>query len=431
MKIVHYGLRMIENNLLKEVVLEQKSRIKLENDFVIREKLNEVKKFINIRHSIIITGVRRCGKSVLLSQIMNIMPDKHYYITFDDERLADFDLKDFNKLYEIFIELFGKTNTFFLDEEQNVIGWERWVRRMYEEGFKFFITGSNARLLSRELATLLTGRHLQISLYPFSFKEFLAFNKIDLKKEDIYLTEKRAILIKYFNEYLDKGGFPEFLKYNRIEILQEYFNDIIQRDVVERYKIKEIKQLKELARYLITNTGNLTTYNKLKKITEIKSVKTIINYFDYLENAYLIFKVPYFSYSLRKQSVNPFKVFSIDTGLRNSIGFKFSRDIGRLYETIVALEFKRKNKEIYYWKNYLHEEVDFVIKEGKIKQLVQVCYNINDFNTKKREIRALIKASKELKCNNLLVITEDREGKEKIKNKIIKYIPLWKWLIAY
>src|SRR3989344_2264445 len=347
---------MIENNLLKKVVLEQKEKIKLEKDFVIREKLKEIKRFINIGHSIIITGVRRC------------------------------------------------------------------VRRMYENGFKFFITGSNARLLSRELATLLTGRHLQISLYPFSFKEFLVFNKIDLKKEDIYLTEKRGIIIKYFNEYLDKGGFPEFLKYNKIEILQEYFNDIIQKDIVERYKIKEIKQLKELARYIITNTGNLATYNQLKKITEIKSVKTIINYFDYLENAYLVFKVPYFSYSLKKQSVNPFKVFSIDTGLRNSIGFKFSRDIGRLYETIVALEFKRKNKEIYYWKNYLHEEVDFVIKEGKIKQLVQVCYNINDFNTKKREIRALIKASKELKCNNLLVITEDREGKEKIKNKIIKYI---------
>ena len=339
---------MIENNLLKKVVLEQKEKIKLEKDFVIREKLKEIKRFINIRHSIIITGVRRCGKSVLLSQIMDAMHDGYYYITFDDERLADFDLKDFDKLYEIFIELFGKNKTFFLDEVQNVNGWERWVRRMYENGFKFFITGSNARLLSRELATLLTGRHLQISLYPFSFKEFLVFNKIDLKKEDIYLTEKRGIIIKYFNEYLDKGGFPEFLKYNKIEILQEYFNDIIQKDIVERYKIKEIKQLKELARYIITNTGNLATYNQLKKITEIKSVKTIINYFDYLENAYLVFKVPYFSYSLKKQSVNPFKVFSIDTGLRNSISFKFSSDIGRLYENLAALELKRKNKEIYY-----------------------------------------------------------------------------------
>ena len=422
---------MIENNLLKKVVLEQKEKIKLEKDFVIREKLKEIKRFINIGHSIIITGVRRCGKSVLLSQIMDAMHDGYYYITFDDERLADFDLKDFDKLYEIFIELFGKNKTFFLDEVQNVNGWERWVRRMYENGFKFFITGSNARLLSRELATLLTGRHLQISLYPFSFKEFLVFNKIDLKKEDIYLTEKRGIIIKYFNEYLDKGGFPEFLKYNKIEILQEYFNDIIQKDIVERYKIKEIKQLKELARYIITNTGNLATYNQLKKITEIKSVKTIINYFDYLENAYLVFKVPYFSYSLKKQSVNPFKVFSIDTGLRNSISFKFSSDIGRLYENLAALELKRKNKEIYYWKNPLHEEVDFVIKEGfKVRQLIQVCYDINDYETKKREIRALIKASKELKCKNLLVITEEKEGEEIVGKNKVNYIPLWKWLLS-
>ena len=422
---------MIENNLLKKVVLEQKEKIKLEKDFVIREKLKEIKRFINIRHSIIITGVRRCGKSVLLSQIMDAMHDGYYYITFDDERLADFDLKDFDKLYEIFIELFGKNKTFFLDEVQNVNGWERWVRRMYENGFKFFITGSNARLLSRELATLLTGRHLQISLYPFSFKEFLVFNKIDLKKEDIYLTEKRGIIIKYFNEYLDKGGFPEFLKYNKIEILQEYFNDIIQKDIVERYKIKEIKQLKELARYIITNTGNLATYNQLKKITEIKSVKTIINYFDYLENAYLVFKVPYFSYSLKKQSVNPFKVFSIDTGLRNSISFKFSSDIGRLYENLAALELKRKNKEIYYWKNPLHEEVDFVIKEGfKVRQLIQVCYDINDYETKKREIKALIKASKELKCKNLLVITEEKEGEEIVGKNKVNYIPLWKWLLS-
>lgn len=420
---------MIDNDLLKEVLLEQKRKIIPEKDFVIREKLNEIKKFIKIRHSLIITGVRRCGKSVLLSQITAILPNNYYYINFDDERLADFDLKDFNKLYETFIELFGKTNIFLLDEVQNVNNWERWVRRMYEDGFKFFITGSNARLLSKELATLLTGRHLQISLYPFNFKEFLYFHKIEFKKEDIYLTEKRAIIIKYFNEYINKGGFPEFLKYNRIEILQEYFNDIIQRYIVERYKIKNIRQLKELARYLITNTGNLTSYNQLKKMTEIKSVSTIINYFDYLENAYLVFKIPYFSYSLKKQSVNPFKVFAIDAGLSNVISFKFSKDIGRLYETIVAIELKRRNKDVYYWKNSLHEEVDFVIKEGKVKQLIQVCYNINEFETRKREIRALLKASKELKCNNLLVITHDYEKEERIKSKKIKYIPLWKWLL--
>jgi len=422
---------MISKELLKEVLLEQQRKIKQakNEDFVIREKLKEIEKFVNIKHSIMITGIRRCGKSVFLTQIINKFFDKFYYINFEDERLAGFGLKDFNTLYEVCIDLFGKSNFFFLDEVQNIEGWEKWVRRMYDDGFKFFITGSNARLLSKELATLLTGRHLQFSIFPFSFGEFLDFREFDFRKEDIYLTERRALIVKYFSEYLKNGGFPEYLKYNKIEILQEYFNDIIQRDIVERYKVKNIKQLKDMARYLITNTGNLTTYNQLKKSNELGSVNTIIKYIFYLENAYLLFQVPYFSYSLRKQAANPFKVFAIDIGLRNAISFKFSKDIGRDYETMVAIELKRKNQEIYYWKNPQHEEVDFVIKRDKVKQLIQVCYDINDHATKKRELRALIKASKELRCNNLLVITDNYEGVEKIKNKKIKFMPMWKWLL--
>jgi hypothetical protein len=422
---------LVAKELLKEVLLGQRQRIDKarDEDFVIREKLEEIKRFLKLRHSIIITGIRRCGKSVFLSQIINNFFDNYYYINFEDERLADFELKDFNLLYEVCIELFGKSKTFFLDEVQNVQGWERWVRRMYEDNFKFFITGSNARLLSKELATLLTGRHLQFSIFPFSFKEFLNFYKFHLKKEDLYLTEKRALIGRYFSEYLKNGGFPEYLKYTEIEIPQGYFNDIIQRDIMERYNVKNIKQIKELARYLITNSGNLATYNRLKKITEL-GINTAIKYLSYLENAYLVFSIPYFSYSLKRQIANPFKVFAIDTGLRNAISFKFSKDVGKDYENIVAVELKRKNKEVFYWKNPQHEEVDFVIKEGrKIKQLIQVCYDISDFNTKNRELKALIKASNDLKCRDLLVITEDYEGEEKIKNKKIKFKPLWKWLL--
>ena len=427
---------MISKDILKEVLLEQQKRVEQaqKEDFVTREKLDEIKNFIKIKHSIIITGVRRCGKSVFFSQIINNFFKKYYYVNFEDERIAGFELRDFNKLYETCIELFGKTKVFFLDEIQNISEWERWVRRMYEDGFKFFITGSNARLLSKELATLLTGRHLQFSIFPFSFREFLSFHKFDLKEKDIFLTERRALIIKYFSKYLRDGGFPGYLKDKRIEILQEYFNDIIQRDIVERYKIINIKQLKELARYLITNTGNLTTYNQLRKLTEIKSVTTVIKYFSYLENAYLLFGVPYFSYSLKKQMANPFKVFAIDIGLRNAISFKFSNDIGRLYETVAAIELKRKNKEIYYWKNPQQEEVDFVVKKDrKVNQLIQVCYDISDIKAKEREIRALLKASKELRCRNLLVITDDYEGEEKIEwfgiKRKIKFIPLWKWLL--
>ncbi len=422
---------MISKELLKEVLLEQRERIKRlkQEDLVLREELDKIKKFIDIKHSIVITGVRRCGKSVFLSQIMNSFFDKYYYINFEDERLANFTQSDFNELYEVCIEMFGKNKTFFLDEVQNIIGWERWVRRMYEDKFKFFITGSNARLLSKELATSLTGRHLQFSIYPFSFREFLAFKKYDFKKGDIYLTEKRVVIMKNLSEYLKSGGFPEYLQYSQKEILQGYFSDIVQRDIVGRHNIKNVRQLKDLARYLITNTGNLMTYNGLKKMSEIKSVTTIMKYFSYLEDAYLLFNVPYFSYSMKKQMANPFKVFSIDVGMRNAISFKFSDDLGRTYENIVAVELKRKNKEIYYWKNAQHEEVDFIIKEGRVSQLIQVCYNLEDTDVKKRELKALIKASKELKCTNLLVITSGYEGEEKVNSKKIRFIPLWKWLL--
>lgn len=427
---------MISKELLKEILLEHQEKIQKANeeDFVIREKLAQIKEFIKVKHTIVITGIRRCGKSVFLSQIINNFFEKYYYVNFEDERLANFSLTDFNLLYETCIELFGKATIFFLDEVQNIKGWERWVRRMADDNFKFFITGSNAKLLSKELATLLTGRHLQFSIFPFSFREILNFHKVNLKGKDIYITERRAIISKHFSEYIKTGGFPEFLKYKKIEILQEYFNSIIERDIAQRYNVSGIGQIKELARYLITNTGNLTTYNKLKKLTEIKSVNTVIKYFSYLENAYLLFKVPYFSYSLKKQMANPFKVFVIDTGLREAISFAFSKDLGRIYETIVAIELKRRDEEFYYWKNSQQQEVDFVIKHRrKISQLIQVCYDLRDNKIKERELRPLLKASKELKCNKLFVITQDYETEEKITwfsiKRKVKFIPLWKWIL--
>ncbi len=424
---------MIQREILKGILIEQKNKLERlsKEEFVTRENLGNIKKFVGIKHSIVITGIRRCGKSVFLSQIINKFFKRYYFINFEDERFAGFDLEDFNKLYEICIELFGNNKTFFLDEVQNVKGWERWVRRMYDDGFKFFITGSNASLLSKELGTKLTGRYIQFSIFPFNFREFLKLCNFDFKKEDIYLTERRAIITKHFSDYSVNGGFPEYLKDKRIEILQEYFNDTIQRDIVERYRITNIGQLKELARYLITNSGNLMTYNQIKRLKEVKSINTVIKYLYYLENAYLVFKVPFFSYSLKRQTLNPFKVFAIDQSLITAVGFKFSKDFGRVYETIAAIELKRLNKEVYYWKNQYHKEVDFVVKEGlKIKQLIQVCYNIDDYETKKREIKALLKASKELKCKDLLIITEDKEDEEKFEGRKIRYIPLWKWLLV-
>lgn len=423
---------MISKEFLKSVLLEQNQQIiKIkQNQYINRLAIKRIEDFIHIKSSIIITGIRRCGKSVLMAQIINSYFKKFYFVNFEDERLAHFTLEDFNLLNETCIELFGETKTFLLDEIQNIPNWEKWVRRMHDSGYKFFITGSNATLLSKELASLLTGRNIQFEIYPFNFKEFLNFNKVNLKKNDIYLSEKRAIINKFFNKYLIMGGFPEYIKDQKIEILQSYFNDIIQRDIVERYKITNIKGLKELARYLITNSGNLSTFNSLRKAVNFKSTATLMSYYTYIENTYLIFTVSLFSYSLKKQANNPFKVYAIDNGLRNAISFQFSKDIGRTYETLVAIFLKQNNFEFYYWKNQKHEEVDFIIKEqNNLTQLIQVCYDINDIDTEKRELKGLLLAAKEFNVKKLIIINNDIEKDLEYEGYIINYIPLWKWLL--
>jgi predicted AAA+ superfamily ATPase len=421
---------MIAKEMLKEILIRQRKvyEERMEREQVEREQISKIEELRKLKHAIVITGIRRCGKSFFLSQIAKRFYSSYHYINFEDERLSNFTVDDFELFYETSIELFGESNTFFLDEVQNVDGWEKWVRRMQEEGFKFYVTGSNARLLSEEFGTLLTGRHISTALFPFSFTEFLQFKKFDFKKEDVYIAERRAKIVKYFEEYIQKGGFPEYLETESIEILQQLFNDILQRDIIQRYSVKYPKQLKELAKYIMTNSGNLMSYNKLKQVSELKSINTVIKYIDYLKTAYLIILVPFFSYSLKKQLRNPFKAYSIDVGLKNAVSFSFSKDVGRIYENIVALQLLRNGYEIYYWKNEKGKEVDFVAKkEGRIEQLIQVTYELEE--NKEREIAPLIDASNKLKCNNLLVLTNRYEKEEKFKGKTIKYVPLWKWIL--
>lgn len=421
----------MNKSTLKEIIIEQTEALKKRNKGIERLKLEEVKQYIEIPHTVIIAGIRRVGKSTLLLQIMNkFYKNDCYYLNFEDERFIDFTSQDFNTLYEIFVETMGEKKVFFLDEIQNMPSWENFVRRMQDRGFKFFITGSNAALLSKELGTKLTGRYVLIELLPFSFKECLSFQEIYFDKNSLFQASERAKLKNIFNLYLEKGGMPEYLQYQKKELLVRLYEDILYRDIIARYEIKEIKALRELALYLLSNLSNLFTYNNLKKITGLGSANTAKSYVEYLENSFVIFSVNLFSFSLKKQFYAPRKVYCIDNGLANSISFKFSENRGKFLENLVYLELRRQKKEVYYYKTKNNLEIDFLIKEKNAPAaLIQVAQKLDDAKTKAREIKSLLVALGELNLNNGLIFTEDEEELVEQEGKTINILPVYKWLM--
>ena len=396
-----------------------------------REAYKYSQKVIKSKLIKVITGVRRCGKSILA---YSFLKDQRFaYMNFDDERLSECDTND---ILSSFYEIYGKDiKNLFFDEIQNLDKWELFVNRLKRLDFNIYITGSNSKLLSKELATHLTGRHLAIELFPFSFREYL---KVADFKEDVGTTIGKGSIKKEFNKYLLNGGFPEIIVEEEDPkiYLRGLYGRIVERDIINRYDIAYKKTFREIAITLLSNPGKKISYNKMKNQFNIKSEHTVKNYVSYLEEAYLIFLLNRFSYKPIEIEKSEKKIYAIDSGMINNVSVKSSQDYGGIYENLVALEFLRKrsfnfNLEISYWKDIQHREVDFVIRERlKVKQLIQVCYDVENSETKKREIKALIKASKELKCNNLIVITKEFEAKEKIENKEIKFIPLWKWLLV-
>ena len=421
----------MEKQLLKEIIYDQREQLKAKKEGVKREALHGLlKRFAVLPHAIVIAGIRRSGKSTLLCQIMNALDAKGYYFNFEDERLIHFEVADFQKLYEALAELEGERRIFFFDEIQNVGGWERFVRRMHDQGYKFFLTGSNASLLSRELGTKLTGRHISITLYPFSFAEYLRFHDYQPKKDDLYSTKRRVELKRYFDRYLQEGGMPEYLQYRTKESLKKVYDDILYRDIIVRYDLKESKSLRELSLYFISNIAAPFSYNKLKIFLQLGSVNTVKSYLEYLENSFLFFSISRFSHSLKQQSVSPKKIYCIDNGLAQNIAFAFSENKGKFLENLVFLELQRRRKEVYYYKTKDGFEVDFAIKEGReIKKLIQVAWSLEKADVKERELRALSAAMKELRVNKSLILTDDYEETVRFEKKTIKALPVYKWLM--
>lgn len=413
----------MDKSELKGIIADQR-KAEISEELIERAVLKKITELKKTPFVIIVSGVRRCGKSTLLNQIRKV--EDGYYFNFDDDRIVDFKIEDFQTLYELFLELEGEKNIFYLDEIQNIKGWELFARRLRDSKKKVYITGSNASMLSKELGTHLTGRYVQLTLYPFSFFEFLLLKHVEYSKEMMHTTTGKGKLKRLFNEFLENGGIPEYLKTGNKEYLKTLYENILYRDVLVRYKLTNEKTMKELVHFIASNIAKEISFNSLKKMLGLGSSTTVKEYFDYLENSFLLFLVPRFSYSLKKQIYASKKAYFIDTALALNVGYRLSEDKGRMLENIVFLELKRKGKEVYYHKEKY--ECDFIIRKGyKITEAMQVTTSLK--KNEEREYNGLLEAMKKHKLKSGLMLTEDEESERVMDNKKIKIMPIWKWLL--
>lgn len=424
----------MEKALLLEIIEEQAEMLKSashDNNHP-RHALIELQRTIKSQQIVVITGIRRSGKSTLLQQILKThFKQKAFYFSFEDERLIHFTSDDFNTLHEALIEFYGEQTTFFLDEIQNIPHWELFVRRLHDRRMKLFISGSNATLLSQELSTHLTGRTTAYTLYPFSFSEFVEFKFAKIKNKSPTTATTRGLYSTAFNEYLKWGGMPLYVIDQDPVFLTQLYENILYRDVISRYKLTDEKTIRELSLYLISNTSSLYAYNKLKGLLHLGSMNTVKNYIHYLENSYLIFSVKRFCYSLKQQQLAPKKVYCIDPALIHTLSFRFSENRGHVLENIVFLELMRQQKEVYYYQTHHSLEVDFIVRSGaKITDLIQVCTSIEDPKTEIREVNALLQAMQETKLSNGLILTQNKSKKIYSDNKVIQVMPVYQWLLG-
>lgn len=400
--------------------------------------LSEISPSIKIKEIIVITGIRRCGKSTLLLQLLKKSgyPEKNtLIINLEDPRVIGITVNDLMQIYEAYLEELkpDKEQLIVLDEIQNVANWESIARYLYDnKRVNVFVTGSNSGLLSSEFASALSGRHLEYRIMPLSFCEFLKFKNIEFRNK-IELLKKETRIKESAEEYCKYGGFPKVVltddENEKRKILASYYNTILIKDIAIRYKIKETAKLHDLARFYLTNVSKIISMNKIKNVLGV-SLESVQRFSEYLENSYLICFVPKFDYSYNKQVVNPKKIYSGDLGIRDIVSFQFSEDEGRLLENWVFLELKRAGEDVYYYKTKNGLEVDFAIKGRKnVKQLIQVTKSLKDFNTRERELKALVKALNETNLREGLILTKHTEEIISIKGYKIIVKPIWKWVL--
>jgi uncharacterized protein len=407
--------------LLQQVIADQKITVSGKERGLTR--IVDSTRHLNSGLISVISGVRRSGKSTFTLQMANKYPTFHF-INFDDERLMDFTVNDFNDML-IEMKKNSDARTIVMDEIQLVAGWERFVRRLHDEGYKVFITGSNAELLSSELATHLTGRYLKTELFPFSFRELLALKEIEPADKS---SNNKARILAAFDDYLTNGGFPEYLNNNIREVLKQIYDDIIYRDLIVRFGIRNVTGFKNLAYYLFTNFTNEAGYLPLAKLLGFSSSTSVKDFIAILQEGYLVFEVHKYDHSLKKQYTSNRKVYVIDNGLRNTVSFRTSADMGRLLENEVFLELKRREEEVWYFRSSGNKETDFLIHPEN-PSLIQVCYNVADPFTRSREIASLRACMKDLGKREGMILSMNEEEEISTPDGEIRIVPVWKWML--
>jgi hypothetical protein len=412
----------VDFTTIEEIILEQKKGFAQKPLGLPREIAFEP--MLETARITVVSGVRRCGKSTLLRQIAEKV-ESYSYVNFDDERLLNFTVEDFSRLMLAW-QKHGDAKVVLMDEIQNVEGWERFVRRIHDEGRKVFLTGSNAKLLASELTTHLTGRYLKVELFPFSFGEFAAFGGVRCRGS--LTTDEKAAALGLFDRYLAGGGFPGYVTSGEPDILKQIYDDIVFRDIITRFGIRETVQFRELTAYLFSNFAKETSYGGLAKSLGIKSPMAVRKYVGFLQESYLLFGLLKYDSSYRRQIVANRKVYVIDNGMRNSVAFSASEDRGRLLENAVFIELKRRGLETFYHRQ--KHECDFVVREkGKITAAIQVTTRLHADNSE-REMAGLLEACTTFGLKEGTLITEHEDEVIEAEGVTVRVAPAWKWLVS-
>jgi predicted AAA+ superfamily ATPase len=418
--------------MIKNILIQQKEERDslLRQSYIERVDVSVKAEYLATGLVKLITGPRRSGKSVLSLQLLKT--ENFAYLNFDDDLL----LKHFdeNDVIQVINELYPGYQYLFLDEIQNLSNWELWVNKLYRRGVNLIITGSNAKLLSREMATSLTGRFVQITVYPFSFAEFLRFQNLSLSESEPS-SQNKGIILSHLNTYLINGGFPEIVLNPSIikNYLSTLFDSLLLKDIVRRFQIRQYQQFYDLSNYLLANYTNQYSYNQLKTDLNFSSVATVQKFVGYLSEPYLFLYLTRYSAKIKLQQKASKKSYVIDNGFIKARSFELSPNYGRLLENVVFIELLRRNfkpeLDLFYYKTRNDREIDFLCRKGHlVEQLIQVCYDISGAKTMKREIEVLLEASSELNCTNLILITWDKEEVISKNGIDIQIVSAYKWL---